>query len=157
MKDQGTTLIEQRKKHALAIQAQIIELLGWSEMHYCEFKYEQGLEYLYEYVKSDAYKLEGNRIFWNWWKNQWTNRDMELLRTDFVFTIPNPTQHQLEYIQARRMTMYLTTHDGCYLASAMSPHFAMMEQSYAEMTRMVVKIEAKSRLDGYEGIPQIAS
>ena len=133
------TQIEQQKEHAKAIKADILQLLGWDEERYCFFQYEQGLEYLYEYLKTQAHVLEGSRIFWNWWKNQWTLRDQELLRTDFALTLKDPSRAQQQWMSARRLTIYLTTHDGCWLASEVYPSRAVMEESYKEMVHQVAK------------------
>ena len=51
----------------------ILNLTGFTELEYNWMQYEQGLEWL---KLNDAnWVFEGCKLFWNWWKNQWSIRD----------------------------------------------------------------------------------
>lgn len=62
---------------------EICRLLGWTELDYNTFMWQTGTEYLDYYLPNDNWgkqMLEQNKTYWNWWKNQWANRDAEFLQ-----------------------------------------------------------------------------
>ncbi len=64
------------------IQEQILLRLGWTEQQYFQFQYETGLKYLEYYLFADPAGqrlLEGQQLFWNWWKKMWEAREQTLL------------------------------------------------------------------------------
>jgi hypothetical protein len=76
------THIESQRQQALTHQRRVCRLLGWDELQYNMFMWEQGCRYLEYYIPSDSWgrqMLEQNKLYWNWWKNQWAKRDAEFL------------------------------------------------------------------------------
>ena len=86
----AATIAQQRMNEAASIKEQIMKLLHWDEMQYCEYQYTNGIAYLYWYLPCDEdarKQLEGSKLYWNWFKNQWTIHDEALLTyTAFINT-----------------------------------------------------------------------
>lgn len=63
-------------------QARVVDLLQWDMEQYGQFLYQQGLEYLNNYLQDQQsqFKLEGRVEFWNWWRNLWNARDEEFIQ-----------------------------------------------------------------------------
>ncbi len=63
-------------------QARACDLLQWQTGEFAMFIYERGHEYLAAYFGDDQQAIDklSRRIeFWNWWKNEWNNRDAAYL------------------------------------------------------------------------------
>lgn len=61
---------------------QVIRLLGWSELEYCNYQEEVGLQYMRKVLETDEQGisyLSKNELFWKWWVNHWNYRDAEFL------------------------------------------------------------------------------
>jgi hypothetical protein len=120
-------------KKAEALKMAVMNNLDWTEFEYAEFQYIQGLEYLDAYLKGIIGPLETllkSRIFWNWWKNHWSQRE-----ASFIIT------HDLRLDQRR--DIYKRMHDGRMLATEFHPHREILEESYADMFHTIVKQEVK--------------
>jgi len=82
MKNQTPTNPQTQRQKADSLKMEICLLLNWTEMQYCELQYQNGIAYLMWYLPCDEHareKLLRSRLFWNWFKNQWTVHDESLL------------------------------------------------------------------------------
>lgn len=134
MKQVTDQRILEPKERGLALKASVMKLLKWSEMDFAEFQYESGLTYLKAYLPKDVYgqeALAASKIFWNWWKNQWANRD-EVFYLDVTDT---------EISLLNRVRLYRALHDGYNLTKEIHPHRVVMEESYAIMVTDFVEKE----------------
>ena len=64
------------------IKREICKLLQWTEMQFCEDQHQNGIAYLYWYLPCDElarYQMERSKLYWAWFKNQWTIHDESLL------------------------------------------------------------------------------
>lgn len=111
----------------------ITKLLNWNELQYAELQYNSGLQYLSFYIPDDPQgidMLERNKLFWNWWKNQWAMRDLAFLEC------PIENLH----IQ-KRISLYLELHDPVRLTAEIYPSRTVLDDSYAQMIGEVFKAE----------------
>lgn len=111
----------------------IMKSLGWDELEYAEFQYEQGLIYLDTYLKGMIGPMDAllrSRIFWNWWKNHWAIRERCFLMAE-------------DLTLSQRRNIYKGMHDGRMLASDIRPNSVVLEESYSEMMHKVVKQEVR--------------
>ena len=79
------THVEEQQAVAEWYKQEICRLLMWSEEEYTTFQHQQGLAYLHWYCNClEDYKraLEGNKMFWAWWRNCWLGRDMAFCDED---------------------------------------------------------------------------
>lgn len=79
-----------------ANKAQVIRLLGWSELEYCQHQEAQGIAYLQKIVGADDYGIAlqlKNPLFWRWWVNHWNARDAEFL--EYAPATPTRLRHTL--------------------------------------------------------------
>ncbi len=109
-----------------ATKARIMALLNWSEVDYGNFQYETGLLYLHAYIPNDIDGIDmltRSRIFWNWWKNHWLQRDQ-----DFLKDVQVKHSHQT-IIES----MYVCTHCPDDLAGQIRPHAIVLTDSYSVM------------------------
>jgi hypothetical protein len=112
---------------------QVMTLLRWDESQFAEFQYKTGKQYLQSYISSDPEGIDmlvGSRIFWNWWKNQWLARDMSFLTGNI---------HKLNHATA--LNIYLCLHNPDALIHSIYPGGAVLEDSYAQMIRNLIKSE----------------
>lgn len=76
--------IRQEQSTMIRNQARVADLLEWTQQEYGDFKYNTGLEYLREYFSGDQKaidRLSVHKDFWNWWKNEWNQRDDSFIDT----------------------------------------------------------------------------
>lgn len=126
---------ETRKEQADRLKGSICEMLKCTDMQYGELQYEQGLKYLKHYLPSDdhsADSLSRSRVFWNWWKNHWTNRDesFKKLITDY------PVRDR-EIVRQ----LYAQYNCGKALADSIHPHSTVLNESYAIMIQDLIENE----------------
>lgn len=72
------THIESMRNRFRANKKKIQQMLGWDDLQYGRYQYEMGLRYLRESLQLDDWNmqvLEGQRLFWQWWINEWNLRD----------------------------------------------------------------------------------
>jgi hypothetical protein len=103
--------------------AAAMALLGWDEAKYTQHQYEAGLEYLSEVMqlkKNWSRQLEGERMYWNWWKSQWE------LRTKVWLSMRTAGE-----ARERVERMYRTLHEPKGLD--VHPHRLLMRRSYERM------------------------
>ena len=111
------------------IKQRICKLLGMTEEQYARHQYDTGLAYLQLYLHGTepaTRELEGNRIFWNWWKNLWALRDLRFLQD----------QHQ-----GNHWAIWLNSHDAAMLAAERTAPARLMGSSYAVMIGKLIKAE----------------
>jgi hypothetical protein len=54
---------------------QVMQILGWDELHYCNYQYQCGIAYLMWYMpcnQEGRRTLERSKLYWDWWKNLWS-------------------------------------------------------------------------------------
>lgn len=105
----------------------ILTMLGWSEEQLFDFQHSMGKAYLQALIPRcpdviDA--LVQNRIYWNWWRNEWLRRDRDFLKDLQATEQPHP---------GVIAELYRTLHSPEFLAGSISPHAAILEESYATM------------------------
>ena len=125
-----------RTETASRLKATVARMLRWSEMDFSQFQYEQGITYLKAYLNNDTYSvdvMERSRMYWNWWKNHWSNRDQAFI--DFT----NNTAYDLE----TRRDIYHDMHCGKTLASSIYPNGIILSESYAVMITELVDRETQ--------------
>lgn len=104
----------------------IMHLLNWDELQYGEFQYKTGTQYLQAYIPHDPAGIDmliESRIFWNWWKNHWLQRDEEFLKDAQV-------RHSH---QALIVSMYICTHCPDTLVGQIRPQAVVLADSYSKM------------------------
>lgn len=119
-----TTQIEKIKQQAQSLKQQICQLLSWDELSFAEYQYETGIKYLRYYIPTDKWgqaMLIRDKIFWNWWKNQWVKRDEEFIDDNFSG----------EYNAMR--ACYKSYHDAEALAREITPSGIVLGVSYKKM------------------------
>jgi len=112
----------------------ILEAIGWSEQEYANFIYETGIAYLEHYIPNDAHGMNmliRSRVFWNWWKNHWQQRDEQFVS---VFDISGHAK-ALERI-------YRSANDVYTLVNEIFPNAVILGDSYATMIGHFHKSEA---------------
>lgn len=93
---------------------EVCQLLGWTDATYCEFQYVSGMEYLKAYYHNApdiAWAAERSKLYWNWWKLNWLNRDQRYLSASTL---------QSMHIDMRRR-FYLNEHDNYVLLEDIYP------------------------------------
>lgn len=82
----------------------ICALIGWSEEQYAQHQYQSGLDFIKYYLPFDEQAqrvLEGNKMFWCWWRNRWALRDEGIL----ICNLSNETTEV-------KLAMYLDVHSN---------------------------------------------
>lgn len=82
----ATTLNEQR---ADVLKKHVCKMLNWTEMQFAEYQYQNGIAYLMWYLPCDDWarqQLERSKLYWSWFKNQWTLHDESLLSFQISLT-----------------------------------------------------------------------
>lgn len=129
------THIESRRQAAIECKVRIQKLLRWSDETYCWYKYNTGLRYISIYQRDDVegqIMSESNRVFWNWWKNQWCLREEVFL------------QDYNKLIKLRPETIirsYKALHNAQSLAMEIHPHAKALGDSYAVMMQELIDNE----------------
>ena len=133
-----TTHTQQRKDEAKSLKQQIMELLQWKEQTYCDHQYNTGLQYLYLYIPGDPIGMEyltRSKIFWNWWKNKWADRDLEFI--EWFEPKRNAGKLKLQSM----VVLYLQHHDAQMLSEDIKPCAVVLGNSYARMYQDVIDNE----------------
>ena len=137
MENNALVNIKSRKAKADRLKATICGLLQWDDLTYAEFQYDMGLFYLRQYIPQDKWGqdlLQRTRLFWNWWKTQWTNRD------DAYLSVNGESLQCISLENRRRIYRHL--HDAGTLASEIYPGRVVLEDTYNEMIASLIKTEA---------------
>jgi hypothetical protein len=98
MSNSKVTQVGKQQQIAAACKQQVMELLGWDELTYCEYKYEQGLAYMQTYLEGDTRALrilERSATYWGWWKLHWTIREQQSMAA--VAAEPTVKLRRMEY------------------------------------------------------------
>lgn len=104
------------------IKAQVQKVLQWDDLQYGNFQAAMGEAYLKEEFEISpviANELMKSKVYWSWWINHWTQRDMVWLRH-------NP-RHQ-GYVT---VASYKLHHNPA--AIVFKPHNTILRESYKEM------------------------
>lgn len=104
---------------------EILKLLKWTELEYNQFIYDNGVAYLQQYIPSDEQgiaALERSRIYWNWWRNHWYQRDYQFMRK---VNRSAPLEGIREY--------YRHFNNPKKLAAGIWPNAVVLNESYARM------------------------
>lgn len=137
MKDSTITRKEAPSERSERLKAAICEILKCTPEQYAEFQYQSGLRYLKAYLPGDeeaAEMLSRCRIFWNWWRNHWTNRDEMFL----CLHQENPLRDRQIILQ-----LYLQYNSGKMLADSIHPNSVVLNESYAQMITELVDTETE--------------
>ena len=109
----------------------VMHLMMWTELEYSEFQYKMGCQYLQSYIPKCPDEIDAliaNRIFWNWWKNEWLIRDTAFISSDVDLLRP-----------ATRRQIYITMNDYDVLRHEIYPSGVVLNHHYATMIRDVQK------------------
>lgn len=74
----NTTIIQQQKAAISFHQSRVCDLLQWQPERLSLFMYNTGQRFLLALFGNDTGAiaiLEKEAAFWNWWRNEWNNRD----------------------------------------------------------------------------------
>lgn len=129
---------KKRTEEASLMKLSICHLLDWTEVEYGEFQFKSGCSYLQHYIPNDPDGIDEllqHRIFWNWWKNQWHNRD-------FAFMLDSNNELSQLSIANRRI-LYRHYHDARMLAAEIAPNAIIIADAYKKMISQVIKEEVK--------------
>jgi hypothetical protein len=127
--------IKERKQQAELLKREICRLLKWDELQYCEFQYRYGCEYLQHFLPGDPVGIDlllKQRLYWNWWKNQWHNRDHAFLASVAL--------HLVSLTMEDLTVIYTYHHDVRILVREISPNGIILSSSY-KIVGGVVKSE----------------
>lgn len=109
------------------VQQQVQRLLGWTELEYADFQYEQGIAYLQAYIPNDQHGIDillREKIYWNWWKNHWAIRDQ-----DFIDVADDGTSCSHKTL----CNLYRKFHSVKLLVDTIFPNAVVLGESYAKM------------------------
>lgn len=130
------TQASERKQWADQIKAAVCRVLNWDELQYAEFQYKIGCQYLQYYIPNAPEGIDEllrNRIYWNWWKNRWVDRDYSYLA--------NPWLGNSDLSSNDFFWVYQVYHDAEVLAMEITMPGSILGQSYANMIRDIIKAE----------------
>lgn len=132
-----TTHIQDRRNAAEAAKQQVTAAIGIGHMAYNWRMYLNGLTYLEHYVRDrqDIDRFERSRIFWNWWKIQWTIREEEFMTYAINYPLP------------QRFFFWCKLHDPLLLAQERTPNGEILGNSWCVMIGNMRKEEAKKAAD----------
>jgi hypothetical protein len=105
---------------------EVMRLLRWSELDYCQYQEKMGRQYLQSYIPHSPEYIDymlASRIFWNWFKNQWLQRDE-------AFVKDNDVQ---QGDRAFRLQVYCLLHHPERFKSDRYPTGIVMQEGYAKM------------------------
>lgn len=137
MNNSTITRKETQSERMERLKAAICEILKCWPEQYAEFQYQSGLRYLKAYLPGDPEAgelLSRCRVFWNWWKNHWTNRDEMFL----YLHQENPVRNREVILQ-----LYLQYNSGHMLADCIHPNSVVLNESYAKMITELVDTETQ--------------
>jgi hypothetical protein len=134
--------IQQRQQQAANLKEQVLKVLQWGEQTYCDHQYNTGLAYLNYYIPTDAMWMEflvRSKIFWNWWKNKWAERDQA-----FMVQVGGAWEHVKV---STLVELYLQLNDPYELSHDCKPHGVVLTESYARMMQEVIDYEIVPQKD----------
>lgn len=113
------TWVEAQKEHAEWHMQELCYIMKMTEEEYLEMQYNYCIEYLELYLPNHPIErraFEADRIFWNWFKNEWARRD-------YVFIDSDPYSLSVENIRL----LYRNMHNPAQLACTLTPGRVVME------------------------------
>ncbi|MDP1810573.1 MAG: hypothetical protein Q8K66_04130 [Sediminibacterium sp.] len=122
----ASTHIEQQKRKAANLKSQVMQLLNWDDLTYCEFQLEMGRQYLQSYIPRDPDGIDALlecRIFWNWWRNHWMLRDEQFLLASNI---------------KNKLTLYRELHNPEFLIREIYLNGMVLSTSYGQMIGEVI-------------------
>lgn len=129
----SSTHISLRKLKSAYLMNQVMKMLGWNDQQYADFKYERGVAYVRWYIPAQeqvAKELLCNRLFWNWWKNCWDNRDE-------VFVANCCLDRTISQSQA--ILLYKHLHDARALATEIRPAASVLQDALKVREELTIK------------------
>lgn len=152
----GLTQAERLNIYRKALMHQVIELLKWTELEYCDHMNLMGLKYLDRMMPFADQRdmLAVSKEFWGWWKLQWYVREQEFVgwcnmatdgsglyvRSDgqmvelLALALPKGTPVAMQHTLKGRNDEYLLRHD--YRRLAADPD---TEASYCRDFQLIIK------------------
>ncbi len=130
------THVQERRQGASLLKSEICRLLEWTELEYAEFQYKTGCQYLQAYIPNDPQGIDellNHKLFWNWWKNQWHNRD-------FAFMLDSEKELSDLNIGNKRL-IYMHYHDAVILSLEITPNSIILGNAYKSMIGQLIKKE----------------
>ena len=109
-----------------SLQREVIKTLQWSEEQYFDYIFQCGVAYLNKYIPQYPQVVKQiikSKIYWNWWRLHWEQRDKEFLKS--IDYAPHPLLDPVE--------IYQEHNDPRTLAEAIYLSGKVLENSYAEM------------------------
>lgn len=131
------THIEQQRKQIKHTEDTVLTLTGVSHTEYAEHQYSCGLKYIGQVCKDDtmaAEEIVSSKIFWNWWKIKWAEREHPFCTYDIL-------DIEIEY----RVIIWRQIHNPLLLANGAYEAGKMMEESFAQIIGQIIKLTIKSR------------
>lgn len=104
------------------IKTQVQKVLQWDDLQYGSFQAAMGEAYLkeeFEITPEIAQELMKSKVYWSWWINHWTQRDI-------VWLQHNPRPRGFVTVAA-----YKLHHNPA--AIVFKPHNTILRESYKEM------------------------
>jgi hypothetical protein len=129
---------QERTREASLMKLAICNLLDWTELEYGEFQFKSGCSYLQHYIPNDPHGIDEllkHRMFWNWWRNQWHNRD-------FAFMLDSNNELSKLCLSNKRL-LYMHYHDARMLAAEIAPNAIIIADAYKKMIGELIKEEVK--------------
>jgi len=131
------TQVQRMQAYMGANMYQVMELLNWPKMTYCETQFYCGIAYINRVLphEHDRQAVIMSAGFWGWWKMQWYLREKEWLRSGYMGIYHNGTlvmgcaflpyrQSSFDGVFQRRTFYFQTLHNPHVLAD-------ILEDSYS--------------------------
>jgi hypothetical protein len=115
----------------IAAKEAVMQLMHWTEKEYNEYQVKMGCQYLQGYIPQCPDEIDAlinNRIFWNWWRNEWLFRDTAFITSDVDQLKPSTRQQ-----------IYLNINDADVLRHEIFPSGVVLNCHYANMIREIQK------------------
>ena len=111
------THIQEQREKAVTVKEAACKLMGCTELEYAYYQYKVGKRFLQSLMPNFPViidELVCHRLFWNWWKNLWMQRDEQ-------FVGVAPALHNLD-----RWQLYSGLHDYKELIKEIYPPMELL-------------------------------
>ncbi|MDI3319155.1 hypothetical protein [Pinibacter soli] len=134
-----------RKAAAQTTKAEILEATTLTCEEYKTMQYHVGRSFLSVVVKEKEIikLLEGSKMFWGWWRNQWHLRDEQFLSEQKLSGLEVNSCGQLQTRDEYTGNDYGYYHNLHHLTSSFHPFGVRLQSSFAHMIGLVIKNEVK--------------
>lgn len=91
------------KERERLIEGLVCELTGISAEDYAQQKFEKGIEFLerYQFSEANVAELSRQELYWAWWRNRWTMRELTVLKEYDEVSIRRYGRRLLESVHER--------------------------------------------------------